>query len=102
MDLFTHLECALNFDGNPHDKLSMAIMPDNVGYDPAETPTSIGLHGTYYMVLFQSSKCVWFCVCVVMCLVSNHLQVWIVRQGRMRSSYWWWSSMLAKSTRRSM
>ena len=40
-DLFAHLECASNFDGNPPDELSMAIMLDGVGYDPAEMPTFI-------------------------------------------------------------
>ena len=54
-ELFTHLECALNFDGNPENALSVALVltEGKVRYDVAMTPALVGLHGAYYTVLFR-------------------------------------------------
>lgn len=62
VDLFACLRCALNFNGNPHDKLFITIMPDYVEYDPAEMSASIGLHGAYYMFMFRPGEYFVFCV----------------------------------------
>ena len=54
-DLFAHLECAPNFDGNPEGMLHVAL--GDVGYNPVMTPALIRLHGAYYMVLFHPGEC---------------------------------------------
>ena len=66
MDLFVHLRCASNFDGNPYDKLSIVIMPAHDKYNPAKMPTSIGLHGAYYTIVFRPGKCAGFCAPLTM------------------------------------
>ena len=57
-ELFACLECAPNFDGNPENALSVALVltEGEVRYNLAITPALIGLHGTYYMVLFRPGE----------------------------------------------
>ena len=57
-ELFAQLECAPNFDGNPEDALSAAIVltEGEVRYDVAMTPALVGLHGAYYTVLFRPGE----------------------------------------------
>ena len=57
-ELFTRLECAPNFDGNPENVLSVAFVltEGEVRYSLAMTPALIRLHGAYYMVLFHPGE----------------------------------------------
>ena len=66
IDLFAHLECASNFDGNLYDKLSIVIISDHDKYKLAQTPASIGLHGAYYTIMFRPGMCAGFCVALTM------------------------------------
>ena len=66
MDLFASLRGVQNFDGNPYDKLSVVVMPDHDEYNLAEMPTSIGLHGVHYTIVFRPGNCAGFCVALTM------------------------------------
>ena len=52
--MFTCLECAPNFDGNPEGALHVTL--GDIGYNPAMMPVLIGLHGAYYTVLFRPGE----------------------------------------------
>ena len=55
-DLFAHVACMSNFDGNPYDKLFVTIMPDSDNYNPGESPTSIRLFEAYFTVVFRPGE----------------------------------------------
>ena len=55
-DLFACLGCALNFDGNPYNELSVLIMTVLDEYNPGELPASIRLHEAYYTVVFRTGE----------------------------------------------
>ena len=67
-ELFARLECAPNFDGNPENVLSVALVltEGEVRYSLAMTPALIGLHGAYYTVLFRPGEYIvcWLCALI--------------------------------------
>lgn len=56
-ELFAHLECTPNYNGNPEDELFVAILPDYVEYGLGELPALIGLYSGNYTVVFRLGEC---------------------------------------------
>ena len=67
-DLFAHLGCVLDYDGNLHDALCVTLIPGDMECDLSETPALIGLHGASYTVVFHPGERFRHCVpCGVCC-----------------------------------
>lgn len=102
-DLCARLSCASNFDGNPYDVLSVAMMSDYGEYILAETPTSIGLHEAHYTVVFRPGECVcqllnWRCALPLSAIL---LQVWIIVRGSVKTRSWRMSTVLVTLEKKS-
>ena len=103
-ELFARLECAPNFDGNPENALSVALVltEGKVRYNLAMMPALIGLHGAYYIVLFRPGEYTGYSFhAPILRLSLPVLQVWIIMLGRCTTCTWTTSIMQANSMRMS-